>query len=338
MRTGVFLFVFLLSACTPYALDHRSRGLEFYYDVLLKGIPPDAREVQVWIPVLPGNDHQVIEGFRVEPAQSYRIAEDKVYKNKILSVSLKPPLDDSAFALGVHYRLKRFEYANGPGQPASVERKKYSRGDLARFLEADRLVTLSPCIQEMAAEMIRGKKTTMEKARAIYDYVLRSVSYDKRIPGWGQGDTERVCAIRAGNCTDFHSLFISLARASGIPAKFVIGVLLEKGVAQGEIGQYHCWAEFYDEERGWVPVDISEAWKERAKSNYYFGTIGEDHLEFSQGRDIVLEPPQAGAPLNYFVYPYVEVDGREFKGVGILFRFRDVNDQVVSSKGTREMP
>lgn len=331
MRKGFFLIIFLLLTRTPYALDHHSRHLEFHYDVLLKGIPSDAREVQVWIPVLPGNDHQVIEDFSVELAQGYRISEDKIYKNKILNVSLKPPFNDSMFSLSVHYRLTRFEYTNGPGQVGSLSARGHRREDLVKFLKGDRLVTLSPRVQEMAAKITKEKKTTLEKARAIYDYVFQNVSYDKTIPGWGRGDTERVCAIRAGNCTDFHSLFISLSRASGIPAKFVIGVPFEKGVRQGETSQYHCWAEFYDEHLGWIPVDISEAWKDKSKYEYYFGTIGEDRLELSQGRDIILEPPQAGEPLNYFVYPYVEVDGREFKKVGILFRFRDVIDQVVSN-------
>jgi transglutaminase-like putative cysteine protease len=195
-------------------------------------------------------------------------------------------------------------------------------------------VTLSPRIQQIARQITEGKESTFEKAHAIYDYVFENVSYDKTLPGWGQGDTERVCLVKAGNCTDFHSLFISLARASGIPAKFVMGTSLPKQ-KQGEIGGYHCWAEFYDEQRGWIPLDISEAWKDKAKRDYYFGTVGEDRLEFTNGRDIILEPPQKGEPLNYFVYPYAEADGVPHKNISVIFKFKEQPEKgggMVSSR------
>ena len=42
----------------------------------------------------------------------------------------------------------------------------------------------------------------------------------------------------------------------------------------------------------------------------FFGKLNENRVQFTTGRDIVLEPKQEGPPLNYFVYPYVEVDGK----------------------------
>jgi hypothetical protein len=61
-------------------------------------------------------------------------------------------------------------------------------------------------------------------------------------------------------------------------------------------------AEFYDAKRGWLPVDASEA-KKKGLKEAYFGSLPNDRVEFSAGRDIVLDPAQAGEPLNYFVYP-----------------------------------
>jgi transglutaminase-like putative cysteine protease len=108
-------------------------------------------------------------------------------------------------------------------------------------------------------------------------------------------------------------VFISLMRAQGIPARFEIGFPLAEAPA-GEIAGYHCWAEFYLDKMGWVPVDISEAWKAPAKHDYFFGSLDANRIRFSTGRDLTLEPRQAGPPLNYFVYPYVEVDGKPFEG------------------------
>jgi len=49
-----------------------------------------------------------------------------------------------------------------------------------------------------------------------------------------------------------------------------------------------------------------------------------NRVQFSMGRDLKLSPPQAGAPLNYFVYPYVEIDGKEYSNVSVDFSFHDL--------------
>ena len=119
-----------------------------------------------------------------------------------------------------------------------------------------------------------------------------------------------VCDSRFGNCTDFHSLFISLARSRGLPARFEIGLPLPSKRGEGNIGGYHCWALFHHDQKGWVPVDISEADKHPEMKEYYFGNLTENRVTFTTGRDINLVPKQDGGPLNFFVYPYVEVNGK----------------------------
>ena len=81
--------------------------------------------------------------------------------------------------------------------------------------------------------------------------------------------------------------------------------------APGEIAGYHCWSDFYVDGKGWIPVDISEAWKHPEKRDYFFGAHDVNRVQFSMGCDLQLNPPQNGKPLNYFVYPYIEVDGHE---------------------------
>jgi len=98
-----------------------------------------------------------------------------------------------------------------------------------------------------------------------------------------------------------------MLRSQGIPARFLIGFPIPDA-DEGAIPGYHCWAEFHDEKRGWLPIDASEA-KKKGMADAYFGTIPNDRIEFTAGRDIVLSPPQRGEPLNYFVYPYAEAEG-----------------------------
>src|ERR1035438_3068951 len=95
--------------------------------------------------------------------------------------------------------------------------------------------------------------------------------YDKTGKGWGRGDIYYACQERRGNCTDFHAIFIGYARALGIPARFAIGFPLPADRGEGKIAGYHCWAEFYAKGIGWIPVDASEAAKNPAKREYFFG-------------------------------------------------------------------
>jgi len=73
-----------------------------------------------------------------------------------------------------------------------------------------------------------------------------------------------------------------------------------------------------------VPVDISEAWKDPQKHDYFFGTLDANRVQFSVGRDLTLQPKQDGGPLNYFIYPYVEVDGKPFEGIEKKFSYREM--------------
>jgi transglutaminase-like putative cysteine protease len=159
------------------------------------------------------------------------------------------------------------------------------------------------------------------KAKELYELVNGRMRYAKEGTEWGRGDLSWVCDSRFGNCTDFHSLFIALARSQKIPARFEIGFPLPPAHGQGEIPGYHCWAKFKPEGSGWVPVDISEANKNPKLTDYYFGNLTEDRVCFSTGRGLTLSPKQDGPPLNYFIYPYVEVDGKPYPAAKVKRRF-----------------
>ena len=82
---------------------------------------------------------------------------------------------------------------------------------------------------------------------------------------------------------------------------------------------------------GWVPVDASEAWKDPSRRDYFFGAHDANRVQFSVGRDVTLTPPQSGPALNFFIYPYVEVDGKPFTQVTKKFSFRDVTSSSVAA-------
>jgi len=123
-----------------------------------------------------------------------------------------------------------------------------------------------------------------------------------------------------------------MMRADDIPARFDIGFPLPADKTEGEIPGYHCWAEFYSSRIGWIPIDISEAWKAKEKRDYFFGSIDANRIMFSTGRDITLNPKQAGPPLNYLIYPYVELDGKQYDTSAKHFSFQEVNTTAPKAK------
>jgi transglutaminase-like putative cysteine protease len=164
----------------------------------------------------------------------------------------------------------------------------------------------------------------LDKGRAFYDYTFSTMKYDKTGTGWGRGDTLWACDAKHGNCTDFHSVFISMARSQKIPARFEMGLSLPENQNSGQIAGYHCWAEFYTRERGWFPVDISEAWKHQEKKEYFFGAHDVNRVQFSVGRDIQLSPVQHGERVNYMIFPYVELGGDPYPNVANAISFSDI--------------
>jgi transglutaminase-like putative cysteine protease len=142
----------------------------------------------------------------------------------------------------------------------------------------------------------------------------RLVPLDDTIRRWA-----REVVDAAGAKTD-----LEMARAVGIPARFAIGFPLPADRGAGKIAGYHCWAEFYAKGIGWVPVDASEAAKNPAKREYFFGAHDQNRVELSKGRDVILVPKQHGGPLNYFVYPYVEPDGGKYLSLDTRCSYKDL--------------
>jgi transglutaminase-like putative cysteine protease len=174
---------------------------------------------------------------------------------------------------------------------------------------------------------LRLPSDPLEVARILYSCVDEHVRYDKSRPGYGNGDALWVCDSRFGNCTDFHSLFISLARSQQIPARFEIGFPLPVERGDGSIAGYHCWAFFHAKDRGWIPVDISEADKHPAMKEYYFGNLTENRVVLSTGRDIALVPKSASPLMNFFVYPHVEVDGKPIDKQQVELKVRYTDEE-----------
>lgn len=325
MRVYRYLLLPIITLTVLSALAHgavtaepKKRHFIFTYKVKLEGVPHG--EMRLWIPVAPTNGEQTVRLARVSAPVQLEQKKEGEYGNSLLFGRVKSPA--KGVEIELQYEVTRIEKKGNLAGSGTVA--PASREELARFLAPDRLVPLNDRIRKLAAEVTAGKTTPLAKARAIYDYTVDNLSYDKSGTGWGRGDINYACDLKRGNCSDFHAMLIGLCRASGIPARFIIGFPIPEGKREGTIGGYHCWAEFYIDGKGWIPVDASEASKNKARREYYFGNLCEDRVEFTMGRDILLKPSQQGEKLNYFIYPYAELDGKPYGKIESSFAFREV--------------
>ncbi len=326
---GTLIIIFILTAgaiaycilSKSFLTGDSSRTFEFAYIVEVNNMPPDAENVSVLIPVPQTDNHQIISDIEIDIPFPYVYLIDSEYGNKIIRIDLDRESAGESFEAKMTFLANRKNYSALDGSSREID--KPSELMRHRFLSPDILIPLDGVILEEKEKIVKEGMTDLEKARAIYDDIVSSMTYDKSGVGWGRGDAIYACDARTGNCTDFHSLFIGMARASGIPARFVIGFPLPEDRQEGEIAGYHCWAEFYTDELGWVPVDASEASNNPEKTEFFFGSLDENRVAFTIGRDITLKIKGLSDPLNYLIYPVVLVDGKRHDEVQKYFSFAD---------------
>lgn len=335
MRLPVFLSLLfpVLLFCqlsAPAASNARkfsppSRTFRFTYKFTLKDIPSGAKRVRVWVPVPQTDRHQTVRVLEVTAPGKTRMTTDPEYGNRMMYAEIDNPAANKP-EFTFEYEVTRREYSRG--DYALLEQTDQRPGvvpaSMNRFIAPDTLIPTDGKIKELAVEVTGAQSGTVAKAKAAYDYLFTNMRYDKTGSGWGRGDAVWACDSKRGNCTDFHSPFIGMLRADGIPARFDIGFPLPENKDKGSIPGYHCWAEFHARKSGWIPVDISEAWLSNEKRDYFFGSVDANRVQFSTGRDVTLSPKQDGPALNYFVYPYVEIDGKPYDKIDKQFSFEQM--------------
>ena len=272
---------------------------QFEFNYLAK-IPTLKGPAKIWMPLPSSDDFQTIKIKSIKAPMKHTILTDSAHGNKIVYMELAPT--DSGKSIEMIFDVDRKEKSAYKDSKIKVE----------EYLKPQIMVPLKADIQKAAAQAVKGKKGALMRARALYDLVIEKMRYMKYGDGWGKGDAVYACNSLYGNCTDFHSYFVALARSVGIPARFAIGAAVPSERDEGGVDGYHCWAEFYADGKWW-PVDISEADKFTSLSAYYFGHHPANRVEFSRGRDLLVDPGPKSGPINFLAYPVLEVSGKIVK-------------------------
>lgn len=273
-------------------------------------------EVRLWIPYPVADRDQGITDIRV--AGDYAAAAvytDPVHGNPILFARWDKDAKNRKLTLS--FRAERREVSR---RDFPAKETRWDPKDYRQYLTPSRLGPVTGEVKKLAETITKGKKTVLAKAEAIYAWICRNMYRDPKTKGCGTGD---VCALLqkpGGKCTDISSVFIALARAAGVPAREVFGLRLGKKPEE-DITQYqHCWVEFFLPGYGWVPADPADVRKAMLVENlkledpktqeykkYFWGGLDQYRIKLAEGRDIILNPPQKGEPLNTFGYPFAQV-------------------------------
>lgn len=267
----------------------------FTYAVTL---PEITGQGKLWLPLAQNDGFQQIINRKVNAPTSHQVIREIADGNQIMYMELTPA--HSHQQVTVTYDVLREEKIPYRADEA----------DLGRYLEGTPLIPLTDRFSSIGYDVIHEAKATtpLTQARALYDYIIDNMRYAKQ-GTYGTGDANFACDSKSGNCTEFHSFFIALARSVGIPARFAVGASIPSERDEGGINGYHCWAEFYAEGKWW-PVDISEANKYTPLATYYFGHHPANRIELSKGRNLDFGPGPASGPVPFMAYPILEVNGK----------------------------
>lgn len=290
---------------------------EFHAEVAFRVRIPNpigSKYLSLWVPYPISDDDQQIENIKSEgDYQSQGVYREPEFGNMVLYLRWLQEEGDAEldFSFEVKRREQRvldFSAATDTPAPALV----------APFLKQDPALTLT-LADALQALSVSGR-SPLDRARAVYDYIIEHFERDPKIVGCGTGNVARFLDARKGKCADFSSTFVALARAALVPAREVYGLRLSAEPRADISDDYHCWAEFYLSGIGWVPVDPSDVVKfaqsqalplddpaVNERREYYFGSVDERRLRLGTGSEIRLAPVQLLKPLAYFMCPYLEV-------------------------------
>ena len=236
---------------------------------------------------------------------------------------------------------------------------KASRAELEYFTRSTNLLPTDGIVKETSTEITKGATTDVDKARAIYAWIVENTVRNPKTRGCGNGDIRFMLETKdlSGKCADLNSLYVGLARAAGLPARDVFGIRTVKselgykslGASSENVTKaQHCRAEVYLSQHGWVPVDPADVRKvvleeppgnrsmdddmvKRARARL-FGSWEMNWMAFNFAHDVAL-PGSDGKPVPFLMYPQAETaNGRVDSLDATSFKYEITSREVTQAR------
>ena len=326
----LFVMAFSMLLFTSCQKIDNTRSFNFVYSVEVEST--NNKKLELWIPIPQSSEVQAISNLSIDSdGLNYTVEDEQKFGNKYLYIN-HPKGTNVSKVVKISFDVLRKEHSN----------VNYTGVDSNVYLSSTSMIPVGGVFNEIVREnnlskndmngvyeyvlngMHYGKPKSVDNIyykdpwltsdgeygmkKVSRDEVVSLYKYAKSTKGnytFGNGNSMYACDIGVGNCTDYHSYFISLSRTLSAPSRFHMGFPIPKG-EEGKVKGYHCWADYFVEGEGWYPVDISEADKAPEKAEYFFGNVCKDRVEMMVGRDFKLKG-YGDQYVNLFIYPLMEV-------------------------------
>jgi transglutaminase-like putative cysteine protease len=283
--------------------------------------------IKLWIPLPLRSSYQNVYDISLKGNYlHYEKNSDAVYGAKMMYVEFEPTHTQNKatleFTVEVHDRSIDF----------SKRLIKPIQENLSPYLDGGKNNDTDEVIKSYADKITTNASTDLQKAKSIYDWVVKNMFRDPSVIGCGKGDACDSFASGdfGGKCADISAVFVSLLRAAGIPAREVFGIRAGPskyskayGIKGNDITtSQHCRSEFYIKEYGWIPADPADIIKlifvenlavdsARVKKEVkrQFGNWEMNWFAYNHARNVVLVPQSVQSPIDMFSYPYAEKNG-----------------------------
>ncbi len=281
-----------------------------------------ADKAELWLPYPLSDQNQTITNMDIR-GNGAKIGVESdaksgaVYLHATWRKPHKTPKLTMSFDLNSHYAKNTKIRETMDGFPAEV----------LKYLNATPSLPIDKgfCVNVSSELKLKEEPSILKRAQKVYNWVIDNTFRDESVKeGCGLGLPIRTISEKdgGGKCADISSVFVALARASGIPTRDVYGLRVDPAKSGEITGNYHCWTEFYLPGTGWVMADPADVRKKMLNEKiertadagkwieFFWG--GDDLLRIALNRDTretVLSSATEKTPLTYFMYPYAEIDG-----------------------------
>ncbi len=294
MKENFILMMVVLLMAVPFSVSASSESsgtITMEFD--LSGHPAD-QEAKLWIPYPLSDRDQLVTNITAsgDYAES-AVYSDQKYSTPILYARWEKGSTSRKLTLNFTVTRQEVVRKDFPKQEAA-----WNPIDYALYLAPTSLGPIDGVVKELAEKIVGDNTTVYGKAKAIYDWTCENMYRDPETKGCGSGDVCLLLQTPGGKCTDIHSVFVSLCRAAGVPAREIFGIRQGKKEVQDITKWQHCWAEFFLPGYGWVPVDPADVRKMMLTQNlqlddqktrdyrdYFWGAWDPYRVKLAVGRD-----------------------------------------------------
>ncbi len=293
--------------------------------------PSGVTRAWVPMPLMPDTDyHKNLDQSWTGNAATMRVYRDDKYGAGIFFAEW--PGSEAAPVAEVTTRFSTRDRALDLGMPGNPSPE--DKAVLKKYLSSTKFITTDGIVRKSAREITKSASTDVDKAKAIYEWIVDNTFRDPKTRGCGLGDIKAMLETGnlGGKCADLNALFVGLTRSVGIPARDIYGVRVADSAEYKSLGRsgditkaQHCRAEFYSASHGWVPVDPADVRKLVLEENggipltdpkvqkarvKLFGAFEMNWLAYNYAADLKL-PSSPGEPLAFFMYPQVETGSEQ---------------------------